>query len=252
MFAIANIQAGAVRPPLCRSAAGRLIAAAAMALIAATPPAVAAECQYVRGGPLHIEGFDGPDPFGAQVIVRDTKWAWQPAPSGVIAHCPSCPVEDVSKGVFRLGRAPFLSPVQEGDLRGEVGEQNASAIEFALHPRAIAMGLWKITTLLPSRVDTLSAPRPVTLWGVPGMARVVLVQSPGRSAPGVAFALEDGCFSMFGVFLRKDEGPVSVDDLLKTGRSLGVLKYQPVRHELSPAIEFPLGNARKQWEEDLK
>ena len=246
-----NIQTGAARPPYYLGLL-RLMFAALLTAATGVPQGLTAECQYVRGGPLMIEGFDGDETFGAQVIVRDTKWALQPAPSGMFAFCPSCPASNVSKGLFRLGRAPFLSPVQEGDLRGEVGQQDASALEFALHPRAIAMGLWRITALLPSKVEPLSDIAPVTLWGVPGMARVVGVTSAGQSAPGVAFALQDRCFAMFGLFMRKDDGEASVDDLRKTGGSLNILRYQPVRHELSPAIHFPLGNARKRWEDDLK
>jgi hypothetical protein len=206
----------------------------------------------VRGGPVRIEGFDGPDTFGVQLIVKDGRWTWRRAPSGVVAFCASCPDHEVGKGVFRFGRAPYLSPVQEGDLRGEIGQKDAGPMEFALHPRAIAMALWRITSLLPSKVDPLSEIAPVELWGVNGRARVVEVTSAGRTVPSVAFALEQRCFAMFGVFLRKDEREVGVADLLKTGGSLSILKYQPVRHELSPAIHFPLGDARKRWEDDLK
>jgi hypothetical protein len=210
------------------------------------------ECQYVRGGPARIEGFDGPDTFGVQLIVRDGSWVWQRAPSGVIAMCPRCRDDEVANGLFRFGRAPFLSPVQEGDLRGETGQQDAGPMEFALHPRAIAMALWRITTLLPSKVDAQSDIEPVDLWGMKGLAREVEVTTAGRTVPSVAFALEERCFAMFGIFLRKDERKVSVADLLKTGASISILKYQPVRHELSPAIHFPLGNARKRWEDDMK
>lgn len=251
MTAFDNMQTGAARPPHCFGWL-RLLAVALLTVVIGVPRGLAAECQYVRGGPLMIEGFDGDETFGAQLIVRDPKWALQPAPSGMVAFCPSCPATDISKGLFRLGRAPFLSPVQEGDLRGETGQKDASALEFALHPRAIAMGLWRITALLPSKIEPLSDIVPMTLWGVPGMARVVEVTSAGHTAPGVAFALEDRCFAMFGLFMRKDDGEASVGDLLKTGGSLSILKYQPVRHELSPAIHFPLGNARKRWEDDLK
>jgi hypothetical protein len=250
---------GASRPPRCFGAA--LVVAAALSAVAAQAepaepspagPGDPAECQYVRGGGTRIEGFDGADTFGVQLIVKDGRWVWQRAPSGVLALCPSCADHEISKGVFRFGRAPFLSPVQDGDLRGETGQRDAGSMEFALHPRAIAMALWKITTVLPSKVDTLTEIEPVELWGVQGRARVVAVTSAGRTAPGVAFALEDRCFAMFGAFLRKDEGEVSIGDLLKTGGSLGILKYRPVPHELSPAIHFPLGDARKRWEDDLK
>ncbi len=235
-----------------------LAGSAALAEPAAEAPAEQAnpvgqpECQYVRGGPVRIEGFDGPNTFGVQLIVKDGRWVWQRAPSGVIAMCPSCQDHEVAKGLFRFGRAPFLSPVQEGDLRGETGQKDSGPMEFALHPRAIAMALWRITTLLPSKVDALSGIEPIELWGMQGRARMVEVTTAGRTVPSVAFALEERCFAMFGIFLRKDERTVSVADLLKTGNSLSILKYQPVRHELSPAIHFPLGDARKRWEDDVK
>ena len=31
-----------------------------------------------------------------------------------------------------------------------------------------------------------------------------------------------------------------------------MVKYQPERHRLTPGIEFPLGDARKQWEDDQR
>ena len=57
---------------------------------------------------------------------------------------------------------------------------------------------------------------------------------------------------MFGVFFRKDDGEVSLDDVPQIDGAIGLVKYQPERHQLSPAIEFPLGDARKQWEDDQK
>ena len=249
MTAFCDIRTGAARPSYCFGLVSRFFAGLLM-LTCGAQAALAAECQYVRYSPALVEGFNGSETFGVQLIVRDPRWIWQRAPGGVLSFCPACSDSDVSKGLFRIGQAPFLSPVQEGDLRGETGQEAASAVEFALHPRAIAVALLQITSLLPNKVEPLTGITPVTLWGVSGKARVVEIVSGGKVAPGIAVSLEDGCFQMFAVFFRKDDGEVSIDDLEKAGGALEVVKYKPPPHVLSPGIHFPLGDARKKWEAD--
>ena len=251
MPAIDDVDTGAARPPHRFKRMRRLFAGLLM-LACGAQASIAGECQYVKYSPIMVEGFDGTDTFGVQLTIHDQRWVWQRAPGGVAAFCPTCPNDSVSKSFFRIGQAPFLSPLQEGDLRGETDQASASAIDFALHPRAIAVALWRMTTLLPSKVSPLTDITPITLWGVPGKSRVVEIVSGDKPVPGVAVALEDGCFTMFGVFFRKDDGEVSFDDVLSARGSIGILKYQPYRHDLSPGIHFPLGDARKQWEDDQK
>jgi len=251
MSAFCDIHTGAARPPHRFGPVRRLFAALLM-LASGAQTALAAECQFVKYSPIMIEGFDGSETFGVQLTIHDPRWVWQRAPGGVMAFCPSCPADRVSKSLFRIGQAPFLSPLQEGDLRGETDQASASAVDFALHPRAIAIALWQMTTSLPNKVSPLTDIEPITLWGVPGKSRVVEIGSGDKMVPAVAVALEDGCFSMFGVFFRKDDGEVSFDDVLTARGSVGIVKYRPQRHELSPGIHFPLGDARKKWEDDQK
>lgn len=251
MSAFCDIHTGAARPPYCFGLLRRFFAVLLM-LAGGAQAALAAQCQYVRYSPALVEGFIGSESFGVQLILRDSRWLWQRAPGGVLAFCPSCASSDISKSLFRIGQAPFLSPVQDGELRGETGQESASALDFALHPRAIAIALWQITSLLPSKVEPLTEIAPFTMWGVSGKARVVTVASGDKVVPGVAVSLEDGCFTMFAVFFRKDDGEVSIDDVVSARGSMEIVKYQPPPHVLSPGIHFPLGDARKKWEEDQK
>ena len=92
------------------------------------------------------------------------------------------------------------------------------------------------------------------------MARAVTIDSAGNTIHGVAVAMQDGCFSLFGVFFREDNGPVSVGDLQQIDAVLKLDKYAP-RFNLeqlqprplpTPWVQFPLGDARKQWEQEQK
>lgn len=261
MAAIDDIHTGAAQPPLlfvllqCFACVGLLL----WAVEAQAEPA-AASCRYITSSPIHAEGFDGPDTFGVRLTIRDDRWVWTPARGGAIAACPSCSGQSIAKGVLRIGLAPFYPPSDDYQLRRETEQQSASPVEFALHPRAIAVGLWSMTNFMPRGVTPATDITPVTLLGTAGMARAVTIDSAGNTVHGVALAMQDGCFSLFSVFFREDNGPVSVEDLQQIDGVLKLDKYAP-RFQLeqlqprplpTPSIQFPLGDARKQLEEQQK
>ena len=261
MAAIEHNDTGAARPPRLLFLLQRFACVCLLlwAVEAQAEPA-AVSCRYIASSPLHAEGFDGPDTFGVRLTIRDDRWVWTPARGGAIAACPSCSGQSIAKGVLRIGLAPFYSPSDDYQLRRETEQQSASPVKFALHPRAIAVGLWSMTNFMPSGVTPATDITPVTLLGTSGMARAVTIDSAGTTVHGVAVAMQDGCFLLFGVFFREDNGPVSVDDLQQIDGVLKLEKYAP-RFELeqltprpppTPWIQFPLGDARKQWEEQQK
>ncbi len=268
MFAIVRIDTGASRPPpLLRLAVLAIFAILArrsawacllLLAIGASTGRAADACRLIEHGRIGAEWLDGTQPIGARLAIRDNRWSWVPAHGGEIAFCPTCSAADVAKGVLRIGLAPFVGPDDERKLRDEIGQQSASAIEFALDPRSVATGLWVMTNFLPRGVAPVTDMTPVTLLGTSGLARAVLINSAGNIVRGVAVALQDRCLSLFGVFFREDNGPIAIDDLRQIDAALTLERYTP---EFSPAqlaprpaplprVEFPLGDARRQWDEE--
>lgn len=255
-----SISAEAARPPL-RLSLVRRVACLCLLLWAFDAQAQQPEgCRYITSSPIHAEGFSGPDTFGARLMIRDNRWAWGPAHAGVIAGCPACGPGKLTKGVLRIGLAPFYPPSEDYQLRRETEQQSASPVEFALHPRTIGVGLWSMTNFTPRGVVPETDITPVTLLGMSAMARAVTINSAGNPVHGLAIAMRDGCFSLFGIFFRDDNGPVSLDDLPQIDDALRLERYTP-RFNLeqltprplpTPWIQFPLGDARKQLEEERK
>jgi hypothetical protein len=260
MVVIGHNGTGAARSPLllillrCLVCAGPLLWAVEAQ---AQAEQAAASCRFISHSPIHAEGFDGPDTFGVRLTIRDDRWVWTPARGGAIAACPSC--SSLAKGVLRIGLAPFYAPSDDYQLRRETEQQSATPVEFALHPRTIAVGLWAMTNFMPRSVTAMEI-TPVTLLGTSALARAVTIDSAGNIVHGIAVAMQDGCFSLFAVFFREDNGPVGVEDLEQIDAAMKLDKYAPrfkieqlqPRPPRRPSIEFPLGNARKQLEEQQK
>jgi hypothetical protein len=217
------------------------------------------ECRYVGSGPIGAEGFDGPDTFGFRLTLRKQGWGWGPAQGGAVAACPLC-ATGVAKGILRIGMAPFYAPSDEYVLRRETGQQEASAVEFALHPRTMAIGLWSMTNFMPREIVPESDITPVKILSTDGMARAFRIVSTGAPVYGVALAIKDRCFQFFGLFFRENNAPLAVSDLPEVDEFLELQKYTPrfsldqltPRPPPPPRIPFPLGDARKRLMEDEK
>ena len=215
-------------------------------------------CRYINHSPISAEGFDGPDTFGVRLALPMGAWVWAPAPGGMVAACPSCEPPKISKGILRIGLAPFYTPSDEYQLRRETEQQAASPVEFALHPRAIAVGMRAMTNFMPRGIEPTSDITPITLFGTPGVARAIRINSSGNPVYGVALAMLDRCFALFGLFFREDNAPLAVSELQQMDDVLKLDRYTPrfnieqltPRQPPRPRIEFPLGDARKQWEEE--
>jgi hypothetical protein len=262
---------GAQRPPLrlirLRAAAlrfkARTVAALAVSLllllswVPAAHAQDASACRYVGSGPLGAEGFDGPETFGFRLALRKQGWGWGPAHDGAVAACPLC-ATGVAKGILRVGLAPFLPPSDDYVLRRETGQQEATAIEFALHPGAIAAGLWTMTKFKPSDIVPESDITPVKLLNTDGLARAFQIVSTGAPVYGVALAIKDRCLLFYGLFFRENNAPLTVADLSELDEFMELQRYRPrfsldqltPRPPPPPRIPFPLGDARKRLMED--
>ena len=251
---------GAYRPPL-RLAVTRHLVCLCLLLFATAAVAQQFEgCRYVNHTPISAEGFDGPDTFGFRVALPMGPWVWAPAPGGMVAACPSCEPPKISKGILRIGLAPFYAPSDEYQLRRENEQQDASPVDFALHPRAIAVGMQSMTNFRPRGIVATSDITPVTLMGIAAKARAIRVDSSGPPVYGVALAMHDRCFALFGMFFREDNAAFEVSDLQQMDGVLKLDKYT-ARFSLEqlaprapppPQVQFPLGDARKQLDEERK
>lgn len=254
-----QVNPGAARPPLHLAAVVWLCAW----LSGAPTQALAQQtdgCRYITSSPIHAEGFNGPDTFGVKLSVRSARWSWAPAHAGAVAACPTCDPDKLAKGMLRLGLAPFYPPSDEYQLRRETEQQAATPVEFALHPRTIGVGLWSITNFTPRGVTPDTDITPVTLFDMPALARGVTIHSTGNPIHALAVAMQDGCFSMFGIFFRGDNGPVSIADIQQVDDALKLENYKPrfsleqltPRPPPRPWIDFPLGDARKKWDDERR
>jgi len=250
---------GAARPPrLLVLLTGLLYAGLLGVAVAQAQPFEG--CRYINSGPIGTEGFDGPDTFGVRLSIRDGRWGWGAAHGGAIAGCPSCAPPNIAKGIMRIGLAPFYAPSDDYQLRAETGQQEVNPVEFALHPRAIAVGMRAMTNFTPRAIAPESDITPVTLFGTAGLARAIRVESTGNPVYGLALAMQDRCFALFGMFFREDNAPLSINDLQQIDDALQLDRYQPrfnleqltPRPPPRPWIDFPLGDARRQREEAEK
>jgi hypothetical protein len=214
-------------------------------------------CRYVQNSPVFAEGFDGQDTFGFRLQLNSRDWGWGRAHGGAIMGCPTCPQGKIAKGVVRIGLAPFYPPSDEYQLRRETGQQEASAVDFALHPRTIAIGLWSMTNFMPRGVTPDSEITPIALLDIGAKARLITVNSAGNPVFGAAVAMQERCFVFYGLFFREDNTPVTLADLREIDQVLKLEKYTPrfnldqlTPREPKPWIQFPLGDARKQWQEE--
>jgi hypothetical protein len=127
-----------------------------------------------------------------------------------------------------------------------------------LHPSAIAVGMRAMTNFTPRGIVPTSDITPIVLMGTPGMARAIRIDSSGNPVHGLALAMHERCFALFGLFFREDNAPLAVSELQQMDDVLKLDKYTPrfnleqltPRQAPQPRIEFPLGDARKQWEEE--
>jgi hypothetical protein len=217
-------------------------------------------CRYITSTPISAEGFDGPDTFGVRIALPMGAWIWGPAHGGMIAGCPSCEPPKISKGILRIGLAPFYAPSDDYQLRRETGQQDASPVEFALHPSAIAVGMRVLTNFTPRAIVPTSDITPIKLMKTDGMARAIRIDSSGNPVHGLALAMLDRCFALFAMFFREDNAPLEVSELQQMDDVLKLDKYTPrfnieqltPRRPPPPRIDFPLGDARKQWEDEQK
>lgn len=254
-----TVRSGAVRPPLHFSVLQVVILAGLMLVAFGARAQQPEGCRYVQSSPIFAEGFDGPDTFGVRLQINSRDWGWGRAHGGAIMACPTCPQGKIAKGVLRIGLAPFYPPSEDYALRRETGQQEASPVDFALHPRTIALGLWSMTNFMPRGVTPDSEITPITLLDTAGKARLVTVVSAGNPVSGVAVAMQNRCFVFYGLFFREDNGPVTLADLQEIDHVLKLDRYTPrftldqlTPREPRPWIQFPLGDARKQWEEERK
>ena len=216
-------------------------------------------CRTIEGQSTWSEWLEGSEPRGARLLIRDTRWSWTGARAGAVIFCPSCPAGDIAKGVLRIGLAPF-SPAEDKLLREELRLPWASRLEFALHPQVIGAGLSGMVNFTFRAVTPVTDPLPVSLVGLNGMARAIAINSAGNVLHGVAVALEERCFALWGVFFREDNGPVAIDDLRQVDAAVVLHRYTPAftpaqlgpRGTVVPWREFPLGAAREQWGDEQR
>ena len=251
-----NILPGAARPPLHLAVTGHLMWLCLSLWVTAATAQQFEGCRYINHTPISAEGFDGPDTFGVRLALPMGPWVWAPAPGGMVAGCPSCETPKISKGILRIGLAPFYAPSDDYQLRRETEQQDASQVDFALHPRAIAVGMQSMTNFRPRSIVPTSDITPITLLGMSAKARAVMIDSSGNPVHGIALAVHDRCFALFGLFFREDNAPLAVSELRQMDDVLKLDRYTPrfnieqltPRPPPAPWIQFPLGDARKQWE----
>jgi len=251
---------GAARPPLHLAVTRHLMGLCLLLWVTGANAQQFEGCRYINHSPISAEGFDGPDTFGVRVALPMGPWVWAPAPGGMVAGCPSCEPPKISKGILRIGLAPFYAPSDDYQLRRETEQQEASHVDFALHPRAIAVGMQSMTNFRPRGIVPTSDITPIMLLGMPAKARAVRIDSSGNPVHGIALAMHDRCFALFGLFFREDNAPLAVSELRQMDDVLKLDRYTPrfsleqlsPRSSPAPRIQFPLGDARKQLEEERK
>jgi len=241
----------------------RTLVAALLALVcmyASVARAVEA-CGAYDGGSTWIEWSDGAEPRGVRLIVSDNRWRFEPRHEGVAVFCDSCPGSVFIGGFVRLNVAPAPRGTHDELVAGGLGINDArSFAEWALHPRFVSSLFWSLNHAEVT-FESASEPQPARVFGLDGRARVLLPNIKQRHV--IAFASEQRCFSIIGLFPSKEGTSVSVDDLSSFEPVIALERYtpQPRPPRLPPPAaersfpkwnDFPLGDARRKLQQDQR
>jgi hypothetical protein len=184
------------------------------------------DCRYFNGGVSRLEWTQGSTPRGARLIFDDR---WQEAYSfhGQWLAYEGPPADSRISGWLNLG-LPFFMDVKRGEkVKADLGIQDASRLEAALHPGMIELVLGARMMWDQLGWFAVTQPQPVTAVGVEGLTRTFSALVGDRLVYGMAIAVEFGCFALFGMFSAEDGRQLFVDDLGFLNSTIRVEWYEP-------------------------
>ena len=244
---------GAARPPLHLAVTRHLTCLCLLLWVTGANAQQFEGCRYINHTPISAEGFDGPDTFGVRVALPMGPWVWAPAPGGMVAGCPSCEPPRSPRAFSGSVSRHSIRPATSIN-RGAKPAQDGKPRRLALHPRAIAVGMQSMTNFRPRGIVPMSDITPITLLGMPAKARAVRIVTSGNPVHGIALAMHDRCFALFGLFLREAKRRLRSASCSSWTIVLKLDRYTPrfspeqlllLHPGPLPRIQFPLGDARK-------
>ena len=170
-----------------------------------------------RGMPLHHQqpdpvpkDFDGPDTFGVRLMIRDTRWAWGPraGPASLQVARRADRAKHVQGQSSASGSRRSIRPARTYQLRRETEQQSASPVEFALapaHHRASRCGSHDEFHAARRRADDRYHAGHAAGDARHGARRHDQLGRQSRARPRDRHA-RIGCFALFGLFFREDNG----------------------------------------------
>jgi hypothetical protein len=229
------------------------------------PAKVADACYYPNGGlngsETWLEWLEGSQPRGAR-LVFDNRWRETTTLHSQWLAYEGAPADARVSGWMRRGLPPFTNLVNAEKLKSDLGIRDAGPLEAALHPGIVELSVSATTGMVPpASIFAVTPLQSVKAAGLDGFARVVGATAGDRVVYATAFAVEAGCYSLFGM-VSADEGQrqLPVDDLGFLNLSIRVEWYElvplpPPRPPLSPqgmsilealrdAGSAPLGSSR--------
>ena len=209
------------------------VIAAILLASALMPSAHAAnECRYldVPENDLRLEWIEKLEPKGARLAADGAGWHVVRTHASMVLGCEACGIDRSLSGFLRFGLPPFMTEKATDDARSQLGMQGVDRLEFAVQPEVVALGLMGFNSDLMRRIDLKAAgeSQAIRIAGVVGRARVLFHVDGGRLVHAVAVALEEGCFSLSGIFWAPDGRLVSIDELKFLDATIVVENYKPV------------------------
>jgi hypothetical protein len=200
-------------------------------------------CRYLQNDkPDQLEWLEQSEPRGVKLVVRDDRWKYvvNGFHASLLFSCDDC-ARGVAYGTLRFGLAPFTDDESAQKLALKLGISAANRLDLSLHPRMIDLWLTTMQGYNTLGLDTRAVTdlQPIIFAGRSGLGRVVRADLNGRSWYAVAVAVDEGCFSLFGIFAPKDNSEVTVQDLQSIGDAITTQWYTPVGKVPVPKPEPP-------------
>jgi hypothetical protein len=189
-------------------------------------------CRYLQSDQGdQLEWLEQSEPRGVKLVVRDDRWKYvtNNFHDSLLFSCDDC-ARGVAYGTLRFGLAPLTDDESAQKLALKLGISAANRLDLSLHPLIIDLGLTGMrgSNIPGLDIQAMTDPQPVIFAGKNGLGRVVRADLNGRSSYAVAVAVNEGCFSLFGVFAPKDNMEVTVQDVESIGDAITTRWYTPV------------------------
>jgi hypothetical protein len=214
-------------------------------------------CHYLQNDERdQLEWLEQSEPRGVKLVVRDDRWKYGTSLHGaMVLWCDDC-ATGLAHGLMRFGLAPFMDHERAQKLALKLGiPPAASRLDLSLHPRIIGLGLavmqgdYFIYDM--GSIRAVTDPQPIIFAGRTGFGRVIRAELNGRSWYAVAVAVDEGCFSLFGILAPKDNAEVTVQDVQSIGDAITTQWYTPVgkvpEPKPKPAPTFDRYSADDLW-----